>query len=320
MRRGTRNAIALAAIGVGLLSIAGCGQPVERDLSAVVYAQPGKDLADAMKARTKLTSIAEYLTNSPSFGTLRAQEEASVQANAAGAFDLTLGKTKSYAGQTYSFASSDYVTGGTFFPGGTVATQSTGTGYVSFQSYLRDTQSLFNGQEPPLSTDYHYLDAAEFEVLDGSRYDEGSVVYGVETPPQAYSTIPTGSATYNGTFRINAADASGPSGADAALTGTTTATVSFSTTPTADVTLNLTDVGTTPASGTLHGSGNLIDREGITLNPDTVFDALYPNSQAYLTGKVYGPAAEEFGGEISYLGQDTKGNDLVGHGYAVGKR
>ncbi len=272
-----------------------------------------------MKARTKLTSDAEYLTYSSGFGTgsVQTQEEASVQANSTGAFDLTLGKTNTSAGQTYSFASSDYATGGTYFPGGTVATQSTGTGYVSFQSYLRDTQNLFNGAEPPLASDYHYLDAAEFEVLDGGRYDQGTVVYGVETRPNSY---PAGSATYNGTFRINATNASGSPGPDTALTGTTAATVHFTTTPTADVTLNLTHVGTTLASGTLSGNGNLLDTDGISLNPDTAFDTLYPHSQAHLTGKVYGPAAEEFGGEIGYSGQDTGGNNLVGHGYAVGKR
>ncbi len=317
MRRETRNAIALAAIGTGLLSIAGCNT-VSRDASAVVYAEPGKNLSDAMKAGTQLTSVAQYYDYSSVVNDSTPQEtEVKVKPNSAGALDLTWSPNPAVkATQTFSFASSDYATGGTFFPGGTVATQS-GSGYVSFQSYLRNTQDLFNGVAPGPG-DYHYLDAAEFEVLRSSgNYQEGTFVYGVETRPENYRA---GSATYNGTFRINAANSSG-SPIDSYLTGTAAATVHFAATPTADVTLDLTRVQTptttfAPTStATLSGSGTLLKTDGIALTADSNFNTLFPGSSANLTGKLYGPAAEEFGGEIGYT-SDT----LVGHGYAVGKR
>ena len=306
MRRGYGLAAGAMPVVVGLL-LSACAGPVDpAALTMPVYASPGKVISDDIKAGTKFGAhqSEDYHSNAGANTRTYYTHNITVQPNASGAADLGID------GNVYSFAASDY--SGTpkmlskTFPNGDV---------VTLASYLRDTKDVFDGVAPS-GSDYQYLDAEQFTASASSGYTNGSFVFGQETPVASY---PKGSATYNGSFRINIIDKVGASPSEYVLTGGTTAGIDFDKVTT-NVALNASHIqklggSTNTVTGSLSGLGVL--NTPVTLKPDSNFTTNigFKGASAFLDGRLYGPAAEEFGGAISFTS-----NDCVGNGYAVAKR
>ena len=305
------------------LVLSGCS-PLTLPDQLRVYASPGKDLSDDMKAGTKFSTIAQaYLsplaTNNPS---ARAYT-VSVKPTGGGGVDFGIDD------RTYSFTAADYASFSKNFTGTPAGTTKAydktfpNGNEVTLASYLRDTKGVFDGTA---GTDYKYLDAERFTESTSGDYEDGSFVIGQETPAARY---PSTTATYNGTFRVNIIDKTGTSPNEYVLTGDTYATVNFGNKSTyvvlaaKNLDTNYTGAISVATVGNpnpaLEGSGTLNDQLGTVLNPNADFTAntntgAFTGAQATMTSRVFGPNAEEFGGAISF-----SADHQVGHGYAVGK-